>query len=232
MSSVTRSLVQVRNPNRQRQFTMDGVAMYSVPAFDVVQRIYNTDMTTSVYNSERELAFHLMVAVEIEVDLGAIQGKASAKVQIDRGTNRKVVLSESALSVQLYDISLGSLLESDLDPDMVLDFEALPMSWADDPLMLQAFIDRWGTHYLKKASVGGQFVQRGKTETGADQENFQIAMAVSLTMKLGVVTGSGSASVDFSRKSESSFYNNDFSYTAHGGDPEVGGMLVRLFFSF
>jgi hypothetical protein len=101
------------------------------------------------------------------------------------------------------------------------EFDALPDMWVDDPVAYELFLQRWGTHYIKKINVGGRFSSIGETSADEDVDYFKFAASLSASFKIGVVTGGGSAKVSLDTKDESSKTESTFTYEAHGGDPSV-----------
>ena len=105
-------------------------------------------MVTKVFNSVQESLMDLAVSAELEFSSGMFSGSAAAKVGITKKDGFKTLVTSATLDVQLVQLSIAKYAASDIQQDLVTDFNNLPTSWTYDPLAFQGFLSRWGTHVL------------------------------------------------------------------------------------
>ncbi len=105
-------------------------------------------MVTKVFNSVQESLMDLAASAQLEFSSGMFSGSAAAKVGITKKDGFKTLVTSATLDVQLVQLSIAKYAASDINQDLVTDFNNLPTSWTVDPLAFQGFLARWGTHVL------------------------------------------------------------------------------------
>jgi hypothetical protein len=184
------------------------------------------DVCISLLNpAQTDKLMDLAASAKISLTLSMIQADAAAQVKITKQNGLKTVESFSKFDVQLYHLVASNFHKRDVHPELVAEFNALPTSWTDNPMVFESFVRRWGTHYIKTAKVGGSFQMSGKVTTSNMVDNFALAVQASLVFNAGIKI-TAKAEVDYSTIDQNTRYGSSFNYNAVGGDPEVGGMLA------
>ena len=119
-----------------------------MPTWQLARRMFKADLVTKVFNSVQESLMDLAVNAELEFSSGMFSGSAAAKVGITKKDGFKTLVTSATLDVQLVQLSIAKYAASDINQDLVADFNNLPTSWTRDPLAFQGFLARWGTHVL------------------------------------------------------------------------------------
>jgi hypothetical protein len=80
LNSVTRPLIDVVTAPRE-EFAMDSKLTYSVAAYNIVKRIFQTSVETRLYSSLKEKLYDLAVSASITIEMGVFGGAGSAEVR-------------------------------------------------------------------------------------------------------------------------------------------------------
>eukprot|EP00455_Lapot_gusevi_P048526 TRINITY_DN6721_c0_g1_i3.p1 TRINITY_DN6721_c0_g1~~TRINITY_DN6721_c0_g1_i3.p1 ORF type:complete len:861 (+),score=154.95 TRINITY_DN6721_c0_g1_i3:82-2664(+) len=224
-SALTRSMFVMNTTELYRL----GRKSYAYSPYVAVRRTFDTEFKTRVYNSMEEKM--LDVAGQLQINILPpklkIAGTATGQAGVHKGSNTRTVLSEAGVNVHLYDVYLNGLDDQQLHPRFLAEFDALPEVWEMGPLAFHYFIEKWGTHFLTAAQVGGSFRMFGTTTTKADVENFQIAAQLTVDFSVQIISISVVASVDWKRDGNEQRFQNIFDYKATGGDPAAAAMMVN-----
>jgi len=199
---------------------------YSVPSWQLARRVFKADIVTKVFSSTDDANTALGVEAGLSMDFKGISMKGQGQVQMTKDSSKSTYITKASVDVQLYQMASSNFAAEDLQPALVSDFMSLPISWTDNPLAFDAFLQTWGTHYLKGAKVGGQFEMVGTTTTDKSSDSLQVAAQVSLQLS-GKMALTANAKVDYKATNAASSMDMQFDFHARGGDPAVGGMLAQ-----
>jgi hypothetical protein len=133
------------------------VQVCRMPTYQTAIRNFRADITTKIFNSAAERAQELALSAGISVAAGPVDLSLDMKMKQESTSDTRTVISEAALEVGMYDINLVELTVDDLQPELLAEFNKLPLHWVDGPMVYDNFVKRWGTHYIKSAAIGGMF---------------------------------------------------------------------------
>lgn len=97
------------------------------------------------------------------------------------------------------------------------EFDALPAIWDASPSGYYAFLARWGTHYVKSSSHGGQFRIASASLVDASADAMQIGAALSIVLQAAAIEASGTIRFSFGMKRTTNTMSNKFDYWVKGG---------------
>merc|ERR1711874_743603 len=89
--------------------------------------------------------------------------------------------------IRRYNIFLDEVTPEQLTPAFLEDYMNLPVSYFDfrnqAPDKFNAFLKRWGTHYITQASLGGKFslIRQSKKSASESEEDFSAKMQESVS---------------------------------------------------
>jgi hypothetical protein len=121
---------------------------YRIPKFQTPRLNFAADMTVKVFNSAAERAESMALSVGVAVTAGPVDLDLKMSMDNSQSSETKTVISEANVGVSLYDLGAFKFSPKDLHPELLSEFNKLPTNWADNPMMFNDFVARWGTQYV------------------------------------------------------------------------------------
>eukprot|EP00744_Colponema_vietnamica_P000170 GILI01000311.1.p1 GENE.GILI01000311.1~~GILI01000311.1.p1 ORF type:complete len:1136 (-),score=343.84 GILI01000311.1:74-3292(-) len=223
LNSLTSSILL---SNNEKVFSLGEDVAYTYPSYQVARQIFDTKMTTRVFDSVEAETMSLAVSASVDLSYGMFKGKASGSVKLDQQSAAKLYISQSDLDVKMYALDMVDVKPGDVNTFFMDEFMTLPLEWSRDPKRYQDFVRKWGTHVVKSVEVGGRLSMRGEIRNSENLDGLQIAAQIELQFQTAALQINARASAEYGRKFTKSVQDSSFTYSATGGDPTVAGLIA------
>ncbi|EDO50029.1 predicted protein [Nematostella vectensis] len=202
-----------------------------VPDTMNVHGIYDTSASMFTFSSRSEYQSFLQREAGVSGSYFGFYAGVTKAWGSSTSTNKQMFLSVFDIGVSRYEIFKDEVKPQDLSQAFLKEFINLPPSYYTPraPIAYQDFIMRWGTHYIKSATFGGQLELRKLMQGSSTATKTEVAEEMeveykSLFWSAGAKYGSRKGT---SQRSETK--TSSTSLEAQGGSQEIAAILSDMY---
>ncbi|XP_066266192.1 uncharacterized protein [Branchiostoma lanceolatum] len=225
-SSVSRKKTVVqRNCNNMATYHGE-----DVPDTMNVQGVFDTDVASYVYESREAYRQSLQMKAGMSFSGFGFQADVESAYGKSTSSQKQTFMSLIQCNVVRYEIFLDEISPDTLSLAFLRDFLSLPPNFIDDGKgMLQKFLIRYGTHFIKSAQFGGSFrlFQRREASKSESVEDFSVQAQASYNSIF--FNAGGHFGMGMSSGSSSSSKTSGTHVTVEGGDQEVASIVADFY---
>jgi hypothetical protein len=225
--SFLRPLSELAHSNRTTPFPLGGNSVYACPPHVLPRRMFDAHVETQVFSSLQGKMLAIDASLALEVTVMGIGGSAEISMHFSSDDKHRVMYSDSDLNVKMYELSTARLSFEHLDPEFLFELDSLPNIWEANPSAFYAFLSRWGTHYVKTASLGGQYRVSSSSVIDSGASNFDMSIAVGVVLKLGPLEARGKIKMGMGVKQFAKSMNSKFDYFVRGGSVALAAVVAE-----
>ncbi|XP_048578736.1 uncharacterized protein LOC5522213 [Nematostella vectensis] len=204
---------------------------FQVPDTMNVHGIYDTSASMFTFSSRSEYQSFLQREAGVSGSYFGFYAGVKKAWGSSTSTNKQMFLSVFDIDVSRYEIFKDEVKPQDLSQAFLKEFINLPPSYYTPraPIAYQDFIMRWGTHYIKSATFGGQLELRKLMQGSSTATKTEVAEEMeveykSLFWSAGAKYGSRKGT---SQRSETK--TSSTSLEAQGGSQEIAAILSDMY---
>jgi len=195
--------------------------VFRIPTYATMLRQCAAEATTSFTDSERAYAVEVGAGAELALEFLMFTGKISLDLKMHTKSADKRLYGRHLNDMVLATAELSDVNRQPFSVAFERDLNRLPQTWEDKPLAFHRFVQRWGTHYIRRYKLGARLEVTTVTNNRYTHDGGSLSAEATINMDMVIFKLSGNMGIKMGLDLERDSKQTNADYKMIGGDPTL-----------